>query len=240
MSKTQIIIGETQFQYLHADSIATWLVKKARGGDTYECVIIGDEWNGARKVFGGEEIRSAIVQSKAWDALRNEQTDWFASLKIGDIYHYHNGFGQFVRCMVVHDQDEQLGVYMNRFQPIALVGNWQNYDLPKRQSDGRVHLPYHASKVVNATGAWQPSLTCIYEHPDYSRAYTSYGDPRTMEPISLNVPEMTSAEIELADLTKACSTVIELLSGNRLSADEYRTAMRKAATILLQNVGEGE
>lgn len=230
MSKIEIIVGETKFNYIHADSISLWTVKTARGRDTYDCVIEGDEWNGTKKVFGGEEIRTALAQAKMWDDFADHSENWFSTLNVGDIYHYHNGFGSFVRCVVVLGEDDAKKL----LQPIALVGDWKSYDLPRRQPDGSIQYPYHAKHVIEQTDAWRPATGCIFEHPDYARSYAHIRiDPRELEPISLTLPPMNEAEQDIAILVNLRENAMQVLSDYNLStAEDYKRAFENVISIL--------
>lgn len=234
MSKIQIVVGETKFRHSYADGQPLWTVKKARGGDSYDCVVEDDEWEGAKKVFGAEEIRSAITQALAWDNLANSSGDWFSKLNIGDTYHYHNGFGSFVRCVVVYGEDDLDGKTKKLLQPIALVGDWKSYDLPRRQPDGSIHYPYHAKHVIEQSDAWRPSAGCIYEHPDYARSYSLIQiDPRGLEPISLTLPSMTVVEQELAILVNLRDNAVRVLSDHNLStAEDYKRVFDDVISML--------
>src|SRR4051812_4406383 len=90
----KVAIGQT-FRYVHADSQPLWRVEKARGGNTWECVVTPEsEWAGTRKVFGGEEILRSQQASAFWNEMHDTHDGWWAARKIGEIVHYHNGFGQ--------------------------------------------------------------------------------------------------------------------------------------------------
>lgn len=222
-----IKIGTT-FNCIYADANPLWTVKKKRGEDTYECMVENDpDWRGTRKVFGGEDIRQLISTNQGWERWRAERADWFSTLRVGSTYHYHNAFGEFVRCRVVLGKDEY-GNVKNLFQPIALVGTWKPHDLPRRQRDGQIYYPYHADKIVNKIGAWQPDPSTIFEHPSFS-GRGRFGDPREMQPISLNLPSMEGDEAEKARLERVRITAMEVLK--QCDEVDFRDGDMKAKMI---------
>lgn len=145
-----IKINDT-FRSTYADSNALWKVIKKKSSDVYLCEIANEtfEYNGkvfngdyagTQKVFLAEEINRAVNFQKVSEEIKQDCDNYYDSLTEGQIVHYHNGFGEYVRCKV--NQDKGL-------VPFALVGNWRSHDLPKRLADGTVHLPYYCKKIIN-------------------------------------------------------------------------------------------
>jgi len=206
-----------QFRSHFADSNPLWEVVQRRGSGVWECVIVNEpyttddgrvidsDWVGRVDVFDSSHILACVNHERMFKKLREDSDNWFDSLKDGDIYHYCNGFNQHVRCKVVTEDGEK------KFQPVALVGEWKGWDLPRREATGEIQYPYHAQKIIDGTGAWQPSTGCVYEHPD-ATSYHNEGDPRKMEEISLELPEMTSEEKESAALARTAEWVRETLN----------------------------
>jgi hypothetical protein len=141
----------TRFYSAYADSNSLWEVKSVRG-DICDCVIVNERWQhngqwydgdyaGVRKPFYKDQIEGILRMQATFDRLQQEHVDWFAQLKIGSIVHYHNAFGQYVRCEAVpfdpasHTQNSYSDKYApgeTVLLPLALVGTgWREHDLPR-------------------------------------------------------------------------------------------------------------
>jgi hypothetical protein len=201
-----------RFRSAYADSNALWEVKSHSGGGVWQCEIVDEpfeidgrtfsgDYAGVVQPFNARAISAAVAREQSMQAHFDAADDWFAGRELGETVHYCDGFGQFVRCEVVIGNEQNLDAYnadslmgQKVLQPVALVGDWN--EPVKRDLDGSVRPGYHAQKILEGTGAWRPSTTCVYEAPDCSEQYRAEGkvDPRTLEPVSLQVPELTEHE----------------------------------------------
>jgi hypothetical protein len=162
MASIQVGVGTT-FRYAYADSFPMWRVVKPRGDDTWDCVIVGQEYAGTKKVFGGEEIRPAIELDRLAQRNRDEHACWWAERRSGEIVHYHYGFGQYVRGVIVeHDGQHQM-------RATGLVGDWKDYDL---RTDS------HYLRKIRDGAPFQPNVGNMFENPEFSRRGRD-PDPRT-------------------------------------------------------------
>ncbi len=195
----KIAIGTT-FTAPLADSRSIFTVIEARGGDTYQCEVKADpiygpniDWFGHRKVYGGEEIRAELSQERMWATLRKSANEFWASRKVSEIVHYHNGFGQYVRGEIVRVDDQ------NKMMPIALVGNWSKHDLPRRQSDGSVFYSYHVKKIrfPGEDSSFQPNDSNVWESKNFSKPMGPNRDfdPVTAKPIDLSDPAPLEGDV---------------------------------------------
>jgi len=205
-TQIQVQVGDT-FRSVIADCNALWRVTRI-DGDTAHCVVVNEPWKhnghtyasdfaGRRQPFYVSDVASRIAQAQAWERVMQENDEFFDGLELGQVVHYHNGFGEFVRCMVVeYDYDFRTGpseytAGQKVLLPIALVGNWNPRDLPHeiRQADGSVYesVPYHAKKVLTMSGAWRPSAGCVFESPSFKGNPRFQEDPSTMEPLDLTM-----------------------------------------------------
>lgn len=190
----KITIG-TKFRSTYADANPEWEVIGHRGADTWNCEIVNcPDYSGTTKVFGGEEIRASINLSNYWKKTANDSDNFYQSLKDGQIIHYSNGFGQFVRCEVKN----------KKLIPIALVGAWREFDLPKRYANGEINLPYHAKQILEKN-PYTPHASNLYEYS--SSLQKQHANPINLKPISLNVPEMTPEQTEIAKLWKQVEAI---------------------------------
>lgn len=127
------------------------------------------------------DIRKRVQADQVWEQINKKSTDWWDDQPDGTIVHYNTGFGAWVRGRV---QSAQM-------VPIALVGKWEPWDLPRRQVDGTISEGYHAKRVRSGEPL-KPHSSNIWE-ASYKRR-DGEPDPTTMDPIDLSVPDMTSTE----------------------------------------------
>jgi len=192
----RVTIG-LEFYAPHADSNSKWIVRKSLGG-SWLCEIINDpieidgkkypgEWNGTKKSFLSHEILTSLSMAAMFDGIQDESQKFLQSQKPGAILHYHDGFGQYVRQIVVKDGG------VNKLKAIALVGNWdKNHDLPRRSANGTINHPYHVKNILS--GELHDRLNCstTYEHPTFvkPRGGKDSIDPRKLDPINLELPPL--------------------------------------------------
>lgn len=195
--KTAIKIGTTFYSH-YADSASLFTVVAKRGADTYDCEVKAHpehgtmiDWLGTKKVFGGEEIRHKIATAKMYGRLAKEADDFWASRKVGEIVHYHNGFGQYVRGEIVRVGDQM------KMKPIALVGNW-THDLPKRASDGQVIYSYHVKRIrfPDTDSPFQPNDGNMWESKTFSKPMGPYANfnPTTAPALDISDPAPLEGE----------------------------------------------
>lgn len=208
----------TRFRSPIADGNPLWEVLGPRGQDVYEAVVLNEpleingtmydsDFVGTVDVFSGERIRRILEFAAKWESLSKKGSDYYESLSIGDVVHYHNAFGNYVRCEVVMGYDDESGSTQKMLKPVALVGNWKGHDLPKRMRDGSVYEPYYTKKVREAE-PFRPHASNLYESPEFSDRHGF--DPRTLDPISLEVPGVTPQEAEHYAKVRFLDRVAEL------------------------------
>jgi len=208
--KTPIVVGTTTFRAGYADGCPLWKVIKSVGPNAYLCEIVNEQVNiggkvydsdfaGTRKAFMGMEIAAIIESDKFCGSLENEAEAFYASLQPDQIVHYRNGFGDYVRCRTVKESGE------TKLKPIALVGEWESHNLPRRSRNGEVYNGYHADQVINGK-TFRPHASNIYEYPKYER---KGADPAAMTPVNLTVPPMTPEEAKEAALWRKVERIHE-------------------------------
>ena len=156
-------VGEV-VHFAQGDGAAVYMVWQERPLFSLVHIPIHDAWQLPEAHERGLRLSDVIPQiesERKMKAKAKTDDEWWDSQEVGTILHYHNGFGEFVRCEVVDGPwasglsgEEHTSKHL---QPIALVGEWRNL-----RSDG-----FHAKKVLNREGGWRPSTGNIYEHPDY-------------------------------------------------------------------------
>lgn len=195
----KITIG-TKFRSTYADANPEWKVVSQRGGDTWNCVVIDcPDYAGTKKVFGGEEIRASIKMSQFWDKSANDSENFYQNLMPGAIVHYSNGFNSFVRCEVTKDK---------QLIPVALVGEWREYDLPRRCANGEIYYPYHVQKIREKS-VFQPHASNVYEYS--ASLQKQYTNPVNLKPIDLTIPEETLEQKQKANLWKKIEKIQDII-----------------------------
>lgn len=202
----RIVVGKTSFRDSYADGRPKFVVRKDMKNGLYLCISEDDmDYNGVERYYSATQIRQMVNWDNALERSLRGRDDWWAHRTAGEVLHYHNGFGEYVRGEVIVQDGEK------RLQPIALVGAWKEHELPKRRPNGEVYYPYHADKVVFGTGAWQPSESNIYEFEGFVPNPRFPEDPRKMAPLNLGVPPMTDEEQRNAVLERKLDRVRNIL-----------------------------
>lgn len=205
---SKIVSGKTTFRATYADSNALWRVIRSQGKGTYLCEIVAEpieidghvysgDYVGVQKAFLRTEVLHSLNMQQFWNDIHDDCDKFYDSLRPGQIVHYHNGFGCYVRCEVVLEDQIKL-------KQIALVGDWQDYDLPKRLPDGEILYSYHAEKVMNQE-LFRPNATNLWEFKPEGE------DPSKFPVIDLSVPDMTPEQKELADLWSCVNAIRKFL-----------------------------
>ena len=208
-----IKINDT-FRSSYADSNALWKVIKKKSRDVYLCEIANEtfeydgkvfngDYAGIQKVFLAEEINRAINFKKVFEKIKQNCDNYYDSLTEGQIVHYHNGFGEYVRCKV--NQDKQL-------VPFALVGRWRAHDLPKRLADGTVHLSYQCKQILNQK-PFKPNASNIFEYPEFSDKNNF--SPIDAPEVDISIPDQTEKEKQIGNLWTTVFEIQKEISDNR-------------------------
>ena len=232
MTRITVKVGTT-FNSHFADSNPTWRVVSSRGGNSWNCKVVSDDWEGRSKVFGTEEIVSAIRYARTLANLSESHDDWWNSRTYGETVHYHGGFGQFVRGIVVERDGEK------KMLPVALVGNWSKTDLPYRRHDGTVYYSYHVKKIrfPDDDSAMQPHESNMWESPSFSRR--NVDDPSSLESIDLSDPAPLEGDAaEQARYEKIRMYVQTLMGDGYRDPRAALIIARDAIDDVLRNEGE--
>jgi hypothetical protein len=145
----------------------------------------------------------AVGMDDFWNGVQDASEDFYnKTIKVGQVVHYSNGFGQYVRCWVTLDK------YL---LPIELVGEWRQYDLPYRYRNGEICLGYHAENIKKGK-TFKPHASNLYE---FSKDLQAKLDPRHLEAISLVVPPMTKEQEEEAGRWQLIETIQKVVGNCR-------------------------
>jgi hypothetical protein len=174
-----------KFLYAYADSQSEWEVIDYLGKGSWLCRIGRDnlDYSGIEKAFLDRDILGSLNLSRVFANIIDKSKKFLMEQKPGTVIHYHNGFEQYVRQVVV----EHEGV--NKLKPVALVGKWDKRDLPSRKPNGEIHYPYHAKQILDGVLSENLNYSTTYEHPEFNRKNGI--NPHLSEPINLELPEIT-------------------------------------------------
>lgn len=213
----------TRFRSIVADCNALWEVKRKAGRGVWECFVVNEpsaingrlidgEYAGRIDVFREADIKAKVAMEDLFAKNMSDHERFYASLQLGQIVHYDSSFGQYVRCEVVMGTTVHKKNGHKCLKPIALVGAWPSFDLPRRGRDGEVVLGYQAEKIANGV-CFEPNSSCIYEGSTRPRDV----DPRGLPAIDLSVPPATDEQKTEGQLWKAVDAAREALGNDEQS-----------------------
>lgn len=198
-----------------ADGYAVYVVSK-NNPLTLQHVPYGDGYQANEATIRGvnkNTVRTQLKRDRMFEAIEDTNKIFYNSLKLGQIVHYNSSFGSYYRCEVVWGKPKG-GFTTNTDQkclkPVALVGDWREYDLPTRMPDGSVRLG-HAAESVRDGMLFTPHESCIWESPRCARRSTDK-DPTNMEPICLDVPGLSDEEEKKAALWRVVNRIRSIVN----------------------------
>jgi len=234
--RTQIADGNPEFECEAEIRTGVWRCVGTSDPFTFDdgTTVMSDS-HGTIIIQPVEEIRRAVRIANSYDQQVKKSEDFWSTIKLGQILHYHNGFGEYVRCEVIvgrpGDNSISGGDYEGLLcmQPIALIGNWERDKPVRRTLWGDVQYNYHAKKIIENTGAWRANESCIFEYAGFKQPQhpKAPADPRTCKPLSLTPPSLTATETQSA---ADCKTRNEVAS--RLRDGFTPEILQEAATML--------
>ena len=155
------LVGET-VSWPRADGRAIYVITKQRPL-TLKHVAIGDAWEADGATIRGFRLKDAKAQvgaDRKWKAHVDERARahkaFYDGMNVRAVVHYHNSFGQFVRCeVVVADVDGSNFKKGDKvLKPVALVGAWRGFDLNPES--------YHRRNLTEGT-LTRPGAQNVYE-----------------------------------------------------------------------------
>ncbi len=164
-------LGDT-FTAAHADSNFRFTVIEKAGRHAWICRMDDNpDWGAVERAFTTPEIESAMAWEASFAKSRAKHIDFWESVTPGATLHYHNGFGEYVRCVVTDDHE---------LRAVALVGNWT----------GR--LDYYVEKIERGD-SFQPHVSNIFEAPGFvaPRHPNAPADPTVLEPLAYELRRNT-------------------------------------------------
>jgi hypothetical protein len=221
----------------------------------WRCVIVNEpveihgktydgDYAGVVQGFTTDQIERTKTLKQAFERGMDDHERFYSTLPVGAIVHYDNGFAQFIRCERVE------GPKGKRLRPLALIGNWNDHDLPRRRPDGSVQLGFQAEKIANGD-CFEPYYGNIWESYDAKRRewsmrgltasstahlndigrarfaeqrYQAPFDPTTAEPIDLTPPGLSAEEQAIAAYVKQLTAIAEVINVNPATLDEAKAS----------------
>lgn len=231
------LIGET-FKADYCEEKVTWEVTDLVVGDVYLCEITEpEEYRGKIDVFLGSRIR-LLIGLDAWIAeLAEKSKTFYGSLRIGDVAHYHDGFGRFVRCEVVKNGE---------LLPVAFVGDWKDdKDIqPSRALDGTITDGYWLGKALNGESFTAHSSNIWEAVDENSRAYmvrsTPGFDPTKADPIKIKAIKVSERDEQIAAIHRRMGKAIDALGNVYLISDDVDALVDATVDALMALLGPSE
>lgn len=217
----------TTFRSPFADSRPLWRVVNKRSHDTFDCEVDRSEqdWAGHRKVFGAEEIVQAIRADKEFERQQRRRVDFWSERTPGETLHYHDGFGRFVRGVVVVGEAD--GRRTHVIKPTALVGDWER-DLPRWTDAGFLIEGGYWVRKIGEGDTFQPHPSCIWESAEFAGAGgRAISDPTNLPANDLRVPQPTEDQAEAARLRDVMVRIKNVLGGDLQGIKNYPAEYRR-------------
>jgi hypothetical protein len=185
------------------------------------------------------------AQKDFWRSLADKEEAFLQAQPVGTILHQYDSASAFTRYEVVELENGKKGTKV-----IALVGDWNQRNLPTRDRLGEVHVPFAAKRVLDGEVLERLPHTTIWESPDFGwkdrkRSDHVIEDPRGKPPLDLSVPPITDNEREAARLWKLCDEIEEARRGRGECGDVTdpktpRASLRRAYELLSAEFADDE
>lgn len=171
------LIGE-EVRFPRGDGYARYLIAK-QSPFILVHLNVDDAWHADSATIRGfrlKDARDRVEGERRWAAQQEAHqraSEKFYEEYLGKTVHYHNGFGEYVRCEVVQAPEEVVVSRIKKGEPclkkVALVGNWRSHNL---RPDS-----YHV-KGCREGDLVRPHLSNVYE---FSKSLQKQeADPRGM------------------------------------------------------------
>lgn len=217
----------TQFRSPVADENCLWRVVSKESANSWLCEVVDEpyviegtsypsDYAGTRDVFLTSAIERRVAFESLFAAAADEDETWWEAQEVGATVHYHNGFGQWVRGVIV-EQDGR-----NMMRSTALVGDWREYDLPRRDVLGNVIAGYHARQILEGE-TLRPHAGNMFER---GTVPAGKGDPTTLAPLSLDVPESTAEQTADQARQRLLREAVKIANDYNMSSEQRLAELR--------------
>lgn len=207
-----------QFRSTLADGNPLWETIESPKSGQWLCRVIDEpmeingrtfpsDFAGHEAVFTSGDILSRMEFARRWASIASADEAWWDAQIEGATVHYHDSFGQFVRGVIVVDENGKKAM-----RSTALVGPWRG--VVRVSESGDVQHGYHAKRILEG-GTFTPSASNMWECSEHLRA--RHEDPTVMEPVSLKAPEPSREE-------KAEQAIVRKLAAISQAAGDWKVS----------------
>lgn len=178
-----------------------WHVIEATDDGNWRCVRLDIDQVADEAVFATQDVLEGNAQYMHEASPRRIAGHAFAMLDEGEIVHYHDGHGKFVRCTVAKDVDEN-GIPCTVLKPTALVGRWGQDEIISRDRYGEERVGHHARRILTGNETFRPHPSNIYEVVPFTKPEANihrYDNPALGGEAPLSLPPMSEDEKRQAD-----------------------------------------
>ena len=155
------------------------------------------------------DVRRQLATQRAFAAMDRHNDDFYSSLEEGQTVHYNHGHGTWVRCVAVRGKDKDDSSDRMVLKPVALVGEWREYDLPHRDRSGEMVWGYQATQIREGR-TFHPHESTLWESVACVARKRGADDPTAMEAIDISgPPEPEGSAAEDARLWRLVARVRE-------------------------------
>jgi len=220
-----VTVGQT-FSSPYSDSEIDYTVKRFNG-DIVFAEAGENQWGISESPFGIEEVRRSIAWREKFENSQQSTDSFWNDVEVGKIVHYSNGWQKFVRGEVVQDSDGS-----KKMKPIALIGDWDKYELPMRNPNGEIKNGYHVQSIIDGK-LFAPNPSSIWEAmTSEQRSVKAYedanaaGGPSKMPAVDITIPEMNPEESRLARIESLLEKIPEAATKWDTSPEERIESVR--------------
>lgn len=227
------------FTAAYADGNALWRMDYEPADGIWICTIVEPrEYAGTSTPYFASYIEDCMALEELFGKFTVANAVYYGSLKPGDVAHYHDGFGRFVRC-VVTDTGSLL--------PVGLVGRWSSNDSEVTRSPaGFVHRPYWPEKILDGED-FVPDASNIWEAVDETdRSYMTRSckgfDPTRATATVPAEPKVTEQDEYIekihAVLKRAIDRLLEVYDSTTSEEELVQAAADAIIAIAVPSYGE--
>lgn len=211
MSDAIIVKRGLKFHSILGDANLEWVVKEYVAEDVWRCEVSPSEtdYRGQSKTFTEAEIRAPLLMSQYFKEVDQQNRGYIESLEPGEVVHHHDGFGQYVRCVVIDELNDEPLV----LRPLGIVGDWRPFNLPGYTDSGAIRQGSFCVQRVIKKEPFKPNMQTIYESPGFvpPNGPARDLDPRDLPTISLEMPEPTAEQLEASKLLDVVQSLQDMV-----------------------------
>jgi len=215
----------------YADGNVKYIITAVKGS-TVETVSDDMDYGGMTRLFTKGQALEGLRYEAALKDITAKQNYFWESREDGEIVHYHNGFGQFVRGEIATDENGE-----KTMKPIALVGNWR--ELSGRRENGEVWYDSYAKRIIDGS-FFKPNSSNMWENmSDEEKSSSKYdfirdagGDLESVEAKDISVPDITPEQEHEARIVKKSNELYQAAASSSTSVAERIANVRRIADEL--------